>query len=218
MGSKLYRTIGWGMPWADFRQCQRVSRDGNDIEEALYDLFDATTPEELTVPETVRKASFTRPGNSASRILDPHLLASTFTIPGETPTAYEPARSLYAVPGNMDHSTLIVFFPNAHQAKKWKHCDDDVDYAFEIWRDGNTPPAMVEPRDVTVWPPIGFYPWNDSFMHADGTPLLPGPDGERDENAIPSIPAEIRWYVAKLGILDDADILRLRPIMAQWWT
>jgi hypothetical protein len=33
---------------------------------------------------------------------------------------------------------------------------------------------------------------------------------------VPRVPMELRWYLKKLGVLDDAGINKLRPLTARW--
>ena len=34
---------------------------------------------------------------------------------------------------------------------------------------------------------------------------------------VAAVPAEIRWYMKRFGIMDEREVLKLRPIIAQWW-
>ncbi len=124
---------------------------------------------------------------------------------------------LFELVGDPDRTTDVLFFPSLSRRARWYRYDDDLDYAFEAWRGYPVEPS--EPRFVRTFPRFGFHPWTNDLMLADGTPVPWTYPGEVEERPdwLPSVPSEIRWYLTALGILDDAGVNGLRPMLAQWW-
>ncbi len=206
MGSRIHRAIGWGLPWREFVSAQRLTHDIPGIEETLQARFDDANRALFEIPAEVVRAH--------NRRIPPEPMiqaGSLLSTGGRTPVGSTPS-DLCAVVTDGDHAVAIVFFPTLAHRARWLRRDDDVDYAFGRWHepDGEASPLIG-------WSPRGHGIWTDAWMLPDGTPLAPGTNlGE--PGAVPAVPAEIRWYLATLAILDQAAITKLRPVAAQWWS
>lgn len=60
--------------------------------------------------------------------------------------------------------------------------------------------------------------WKNAMMTEDGAPhdWMPCSELRRRRDIVPRVPLEMRWYLTRLGILDDAGVNKLRPLTA-WW-
>ena len=217
MGSKIHRAMGWGLPWDTFVAQQTLTRDHAILSEILEERFTEAGDAGLTVPHTVVSALMKQDRPHPPLILEPRLLAENFTAFGRNEAVIGSAEKLYTIVPNCDRDIAILFYPNLSFRKKWYRYDDDLDYAFERYRGTST--ADQEARDIETWTAFGHYPWNNDRMLADGTPAPWEPFGHLTgaDEQFPAVPSEIRWYLGALGILDEAGINALRPLLAQWW-
>lgn len=220
MSIRIHRAMGWGMTWEDFSRLTTLKEpEGNTdkywLSDVLYDAFEGATPAQLTVPREVMRSSFEEKGVS---ILEPHLLSKTFTENGRKNPTNVSGNNLFFTPG-FDEHTHVGFFPNAYYGKKWSNFDNDLDYAFEQWRSSGERGQSSAPRDFVRFVGYGFYPWTNDLMLPDGshTPWQVFHEVEEHPEWLPAVPKEIRWYLPKLGVLDDLGVNQLKPMIAQWW-
>lgn len=217
MPSRIHRAMGWGLPWDSFVAQQSLTRDPEALPEALEARFTEAGDAGLTVPQTVVSALMKREKPFPPLILEPRLLAESFTEFGRREAVIGSADRLYTIVSNGDRDTAILFYPNLSYREKWYRRDDDLDYAFERSRGPSEPEQ--DPRDIETWTAFGHYPWNNDRMLADGSPVswdvFQDLGGAPDR--FPAVPSEIRWYLGALGILDEPGINALRPLLAQWW-
>ncbi|QSY98629.1 hypothetical protein J2J97_32515 (plasmid) [Rhizobium bangladeshense] len=223
MSSRMHRAIGWGIEWNAFEATTILDCEGHDTWEKLDAVLSAATDETLTVPMDERQE--TRRARGVSPIFDNRLLALDMEFAGEGDERHrvEPklanATTLRATVMDPDNTHAVLFFPNADYARKWHRRYDDLDYAFEAYRNG--PPGDAEPRDFWHVAKFGWFPFANYLMDKDGNPLewesFHRLDYTYPEGWYPAVPSEIRWYLKKLGIMDDAGVNKLRPIVAQWW-
>ena len=234
MSYKVHRAMGWGIPWKVFCGATSLKLDeGGDV---LEDAFNAKG--KLIVPEDVMHASWERtPGKPRPLpMLSPFLTSKKFVGSKEPPpdSALERTSELFVVAWNGDNEMCIIFFPNVSERQKWYRYDNDMDYLFEQWRkdfgsrrggerynDMSIRGRQMAPRDDVLYLPYGPYPWGNCLMDATtGEPVewVPFTEVEKHPEWVPGVPAEIRWYLNHLGILDDSGVNKLRPCIAQWWS
>lgn len=223
MSYRISRAMGYGMPWTRFEELCKLTPDADyGLSEALRDCFHGLTDEQMTVPEDVSSDLFDGPRPS---IIERRLLSTTFTSFGKDGFVLGHPNDLYDSISIDDETSHVIFFPNLYYAAKWCRFDDDLDHAFEAWcrdpdaSDSGKRGQQAEPRDFVVYTGYGHYPWNGDLMLADGTPV-PWERFcivEQHPEWLPAVPSEIRWYLTTLGVLDDAGINELRPLIAQWW-
>lgn len=154
-----------------------------------------------------------------SAIIETRLLSTEYTESGRKPAEIGPATDLYQTMG-YDNPEHVLFFPSLLYATKWHHWDDDVDYAFERWREGGHRGDHGEPREIATYCEFGHYPFANDLMLEDGTPVAWDyhVTVAKHPEWRPGIPSEIRWYLKRLGILNDAGVNQLRRMIAQWWS
>ena len=217
MGSRIHRAMGWGLPWDAFVAQQSLTRDASALNEELEARFTEAGDAGLTVPHTVVSALMKRERPFPPLILEPRLLAESFTEFGRRDAVIGRADKLYTIVSSGDHDTAILFYPNLTYRARWYRYDNDIDYAFERYR--GTSEADAEARDITTWTPFGHHPWTNDRMLEDGSPVTwePYEDLHAEPGRFPAVPSEIRWYLGALGILDEPGINALRPLLAQWW-
>lgn len=223
MSYRISRAMGYGMPWTRFEELCKLTPDaGYGIREALYGCFRSLTDERMTIPEDVWRGSFSSRGLP---ILERRLLSKVFTSFGRYEVEIGDPSYLYflvSTPNRIDH---ILFLPSLYYAERWHRFDDELDYALETWCRNPSSiiagarSARADPRDFAVYTDYGHCPWHNDLMLADGTPFRWDHHTivEQHPEWLPAIPSEIRWYLTTLGVLDDAGINELRPLIAQWW-
>ncbi|WP_315922419.1 hypothetical protein [Mesorhizobium sp. SP-1A] len=228
MGSAFYNAIGYGMPWHDFENEVILDCEAHKTKQVFENIFDSATDEMLTVPlEEHNKVWYgTDPIPSFSEL---RLLSKTYTDGNRKPADIGRAEDLYQLvfgPDDRD-PRHIIFFPNLTYRKEWCRRSDYLDQMIERWRPGMTEDNW-RPEDRIRYLNEGFDVFCHYIMEPDGTPIRMDdyrfpitPEEQRwKENlkVVPQIPSEIRWYLKKLGIMNDAGINKLRPIIAYWWT
>jgi hypothetical protein len=113
----------------------------------------------------------------------------------------------------------IAFYPDCYHAGLWQRSDDELDLALHYWWEKNGSRSGETDNSTHVhYVRYGHGPWRTALMTTDGRPFDWVPPHELDDrpDVVPRVPLEIRWYLSKLGILDDAGINRLRPLTARW--
>jgi hypothetical protein len=217
---RIHRAMGWGMPYAEFERLQRLPPCKDGMAEALEARFGEAGDAGLTVPMEEYQRLFYAVSPRAPAIFETRLLSETFTNGGRREAVIGEARGLFALPGNPDRHTHVLFFPNLAYRKTWYRYDDGMDYAFEQWRDGEGARDQAGPRDFVRSPRYGFHPFSNDLMLADGTPVAWDHFTRVEEHPewLPAVPSEIRWYLTALGILDAGGVNALRPLLAQWWS
>lgn len=230
MSYRIYRAMGWGMPYERFKNISFIPDDDD-----LYDHFSKLTDQNLTVDDKIYRALFYGDGPRSFPIIQKRLLATGYDD-GNTRTPAGPATDLFATVSTPDDTTDVIFFPNLYYRKKWYRWDNELDYSFELYRSEADDYSWKEsqqskrtvldsnidngPRDFTKYVSFGHYPWTNSIMDLSGNPL-PWNDNYCNLNTIewlPDIPSEIRWYLTQYGVLDQKGVNMLRPIVAQWWS
>lgn len=224
MSTRIHRAMGWGMPWDAFEEATILDCEAQDTSDRLDQIFSAATDADLTVPEDVRKHSWNTRGVNV--IVDPRLLALDMEFTDEVVDGkrvrVEPelakASDLYHQAINADRTLAVIFLPNATYAESWVRFDDDLDYAYEQYRNGDN---EGEPREIVQTMKFNPYPFSNFLMDKDGNPLEWEAyfllDETYPDGWFPAVPSEIRWYLKQLGIMDDAGINKLRPMLVQTW-
>ena len=209
--------MGWGMPSKRFDELCLV-RDEDGSCEALDSVLSKLTDSDLTVDDKLYRALFHGDGLKPYPILQKRLLATGYDDKGQEPSPAGRATDLYTLVSTPDETTDIIFFPNLWYRSKWYRWDDDLDYAFEQYRDDGNNDGY--PRDLTTYGSFGPHPWTNELSDLDGNPI-------KWENHtllakrtdwMPAVPTEMRWYLTQHGILLNDGVNQLRPVIAQWWS
>lgn len=214
MSTSLHKGMGYGMPWKDF-----VAVCPLDLtDDGLYDAFDAMNVDNMTVPDDIRKATYSGVGPA---ILETSLLSVAFTDFGRRPSEIASGTTLFTTVDPIDEPSDIIFFPNANYAAKWHRRSDDLDYTHAMWQD--TDGKRGQAQDIicyNTYVEYGFYPFNNDLMLETGEHVQweNFHTVEQHPEWLPAVPLEFRWYLPKHNILKLEDVLRLRPIIAQWWS
>lgn len=219
MSYRIHRAIGWGMPADAFRAALRLPMDGRTMREVLERRFREAGDAGLTLPREEHRRLFYAEAPRPPPVMECRLLALSTTLGGRREAGTGDAADLFEFVGNPDGDTDVLFFPNLSRRAAWYRHDDDLDYAFEMWRGGEAA-GPSEPRFVRDFPRFGFHPWTNDLMLADGTPVpwTHHVEVEGRPDWLPAVPSEIRWYLTELGVTDRADVNGLRPMLAQWWS
>lgn len=232
MGIRIHRAMGWGMSIDKLVLNYKGPLDTEhshgvyEVTNGLYNLFDDAdvNSEAFNVPEEVCQHSFRNKANKDGMaqcfITEPHLLSVRSTDYGRIPFAPGAASKLFDFIGYDDY-TDIVFYPDLHTQSSWRRYNDDLDYFFEQWRgDDVSRDAEPEIRDFVKYIPYNPYPYSNNLMNLEGghedwerfTELRKRPD------LVPAVHSSIRWYLTKLGVMDNEGVNQLRPVIAQWWS
>jgi hypothetical protein len=222
MSIRVKRAIGWGLDHATFLAHQTLGVGTRDsaISEALEDRFTDAGDAGLTLTREELRILNARPAGTRSPdddpeppahhipVVEPRLLALKLSVLKQDPLPLGNAYDLYSTVTDGDRPIGILFYPDLLRRERWFHFDDDVDYAFARARSD-------EPESFLTPVALGHHPWTQDLMDGCGRPIA---WFDRTPETLPAIPATIRWYLAKLRILDEAGILALRPVIAQWWS
>ncbi len=222
MSIRIKRAIGWGLDHETFlaHQTLGVGTRPADLDAALEERFTTAGDAGLTLSREERRA-FNATGQRPAldeddehppvvhvSVIEPRLLALKLSVYEKGPIPLGEATALYDAVTEGDRPVGMIFYPDLQTRQRWHHFDDDVDYAFARAQDAD-PESFMRPV------PLGHHPWTNDRMMPTGEPVA---WQAHDPAAVPAIPATIRWYLAKLKILDEAGILALRPVIAQWWS
>lgn len=230
MGIRIHRAMGWGMPFKRLAELNGVAeKDRNSA--WLYDRFDGKTPADLTVPDELCKELWNT--RYVMSILQPDLLSRKFACGPHERSALRPddfgrAVDLFTtVSRGVDETSDVIFFPTLHYREEWYRRSDDMDYEFEQWRtsirENETVYAVRGAQDSPVehvtYLPYNPYPFTNHLMLTDGSPQPweHYTEVEKHPEWLPAVASELRWYLPKLGVLDEKGVLELRPVIAQWW-
>ncbi|NIH77378.1 hypothetical protein FHV99_004630 [Ochrobactrum sp. P20RRXII] len=231
MGIRIHRAMGWGMSIDKLALHYKGPLDAHSkglhaVTNGLFSLFDDAdvNSEAFNVPKEVCQHSFLNKANedgmASCWISEPHILAKQSTDFGRLPFEPDPASYLFDLIGYDDY-TDIVFYPDLHTRSSWHRYNDDMDYYFEQWRgDDVSRDADPETRDFVKYIPYNPCPYGNNLMNEAGghedwqmfTELRKRPD------LVPAVHSSIRWYLTKLGVMDNEGVNQLRPVIAQWWS
>ncbi|BBF92663.1 hypothetical protein [Blastochloris tepida] len=221
MSYRIHKAQGWGMPAAQFEElCLLAPVDGCKYE-ALDTLLRRTTT--LAMPKKLRDAIFYRRGEAARRwtstVFEPNLL--TLCGHGTNKTVAPNAADLVVNVHTPDETLAVVFLPSASYAKRWYRFDDDLDFQEERWANGTAKGAEGRVEDRVLWLPFNPYPFTNDLMHPEtGAPMKWEHFLELRERKdwVPAVPSEIIWWTTRLGVFSRENALKLRPVLATWWS
>lgn len=227
MGVRFHRAIGYGMPWERFTALFLERNDADCAHDALNARFRNADPADFVVPKEIRRSTYPGLlGNPEGLPTPPHflelnLLSKNVTLDGRVDANLGHATDLFTLVRDSDNTHDIIFFPNAMLAQQWVHYHDAIDVAFGLWKEewrGNRS-TEDEPKRYTKYIETGHYPFTHLLMHEDGAAAEHDYwwHGQNKDRMLPGVPAEIRWYVEKLGLLSLDGCAQLRPVLAQWW-
>lgn len=218
MSACYHRAVGYGMPWHRFEELYLGECESHLTLAHLQSVFAAATEEMLTVDdEFYRKCFYT---SGIPSIWEKLLLSRNFTDGGRKHADIGDPADLMTIIRGRDDPRIVLFFPNLRYAKMWQRRNDALDLAFDRWKDGTRRSDPYETMETIKVLPYGHDPFTTYLMRADGTPeeWRFHKDLEGRDDLLPAVPSEYRFYLPRLGILDDCGVNELRPYLAQWWS
>lgn len=211
--------MGYGMPWHEFEELYQGECEAHETLEHLLKKLGDADDALLTVDDETYERWFY--GNHVPPIWEKRILALSDTDGGRRPSEPGSAEALVQLiwnPADDDDPEYVLFFPSVRHARRWYRRSDEIDITFDRWR-GGTGRQDGEPWDVFVKQlPWGHDPFANYLMLADGTPVpwTYYRDVVERDDVLPAVPSEYRFWLPRLGILDDAGVNHLRPLIAQW--
>ncbi|MCV9964366.1 hypothetical protein OIU34_20985 [Pararhizobium sp. BT-229] len=221
MSSSFCTTIGWGMPWIAFEESTRLDCEAHATWETLEHTFETADPSVFEIDHEVYEQAYYSTEANHAAYLTPHSLYCNIReheedefILGRPTELYQRINVSQDMSG--DH---IVFYPDCYHARRWNRHDDEIDLALLFyWEKGGSRSIEPDGSARVQYVEYGHGPWKTSLMTLEGEPrdwmsfwrLRQRPD------LVPRVPMEMRWYLKKLGILDDAGVNKLRPLTARW--
>jgi hypothetical protein len=209
------------MPWLDFEDLTILDCEAHATWETLESSFETAEPSVFEIdPEVYKRAYYSSEPNRAA-YLTPHSLYSNILARAEDTFILGSPTELYqkidvSEDGTKDH---IVFYPDCYHARLWKRHDDDIDLALlYYWEKGGSRSEEPDGSARVKYVDYGHGPWKSALMSTVGEPrdwvhfreLRERPD------LVPRVPMEMRWYLKRLGLLDDTGVNRLRPLTGRW--
>jgi len=213
-------TMGWGMPYAQFEQLTTLECEAHETFDVLDKTFRSADPVGFWIGEEYERAWYSTKWPRDTFRTANVLHSNHPERDGDEVVSGDPSELYRMIDISEDVvRNHLVFYPDCMHARQWHRADDPLDTALLYrWSEGGglDTPCVNEPlvRYVT----LGHGSWANSLMLEDGTPVeWPGFHRlTKTPGLVPRVPLEIRWYLKKLGIMDDAGINSLRPLVARW--
>lgn len=221
MSSSFCTTIGWGMPWIAFEEAVILDCETQDTWEALEHAFETADQSLFEIDRDIYDSEYFSTEPNRAPYLTPHALYSNILERADDKFILGLPTELYqridvSEEGDKDH---IVFYPDCYYARRWKRRDDDLDLALLFnWEKGGSRDTEPDGSARVQYVDYGHTPWKNSLMTLDGEARewINFRELRKRPDLVPRVPMEMRWYLKKLGILDDAGINKLRPLTARW--
>lgn len=218
MSNILCKAIGYAMPWHKFESITSLDCEAHETARTLENTFSQLSDKDLTVDDEAYKLSWNTP--HLASVFEKRLLSRTYTEGNRYDADIGNAEDLFTfVYDDIEDISDVMFFPSVLHAKIWYRRGDELDWQFVRWDEARTRRDEPDTRIFNKYVHYGFGPWTNSLMNENGDPqawqsfldLMDRPD------LVPQVPHQIRWYLKKFGILEDAGVNLLRPLVAQWW-
>lgn len=217
--------LGYGMPWHQFEEKVIIDCEAHQTCEEIDNIFSNTNSDDLTIPmENIKRIlcdiGYIPPFSEVQ------LLAKEYTDGGRRKVDIGAANDLYELVFGPDDDDPrhIIFFPNLIKRERWMRRSDYLDQMLHQYMSN----GLNWRQDHILYLKEGIDNYCHYVMEPDGTPIdfsqyaFPVTEEEKRlkerTEVVPQIPSEIRWYLKKLGIMDDAGINGLRPVVAHWWS
>lgn len=214
-------TIGWGMPWLEYENLTVLDCEAHETREATELAFRDADPSVFTIDKAEYDRLFY--GMETPRAIYHTLdaLHSNYLIKSEDVFVKGAPSELYQIIDVSDDESQnhIVFYPDCWNARRWKRSGDDIDTALlHRWEKGSTRDYDPDGSPSVNYVGYGHAQWNTALMTLAGKPVdWPGPAAARKrDDLVPRVPLEMRWYLTRLGILDESGVNKLRPLTARW--
>lgn len=211
--------MAYGMPWHRFEELYIGDCETHATLDHVRGVLEAADDALLTVGDTFYQERFYT--SHVPSIWEKRILALTDTNGGRRHAEVGPAGDLIELvwnPAGDDDPQFVLFFPTLRHRRKWYRRNDPMDCAFDRWRGGTSRGDFSDWETFVKEVPWGHDPFENYLMLTDGTPepwthwreLIDRHD------IVPAPPSEFRFWLPKLGILDDHGVNQLRPVIAQW--
>ncbi|MBY3155264.1 hypothetical protein HFO56_23360 [Rhizobium laguerreae] len=208
------------MQWNDFEEATTLDCEAHDTWEELEHAFETADQSTFEIDRHIydHALSSTEPNRAA--YLTPHsLYCNILEREGDKFILGRPTELYQRINVTEDMSRdHVVFYPDCYHARLWKRHDDDIDLALLFyWEKGGSRDTEPDGSSRVHYVEYGHGPWKSSLMTLDGEARdWTGFREVRKSQLVPRVPMEMRWYLTKLGVLDDAGINKLRPLTARW--
>lgn len=209
------------MPWFAFEETTLLDCEAHETREALEQAFSEAAPTAFEIDRAEYDRAFYSFEEPRAIYFTSNALHSNFLIQeGDTFKLGSPSDLYQIIDASEDESdNHIVFYPDCYHAKRWQRSDDEIDLALMFyWEKGGTRQTEIDGSPRVQYVEYGHGPWKNSLMTEDGTPLewLFSSELRERPDLVPRVPLEMRWYLKRLGILDDQGVNKLRPLTARW--
>lgn len=221
MSASFNTTIGWGMPWLTFENLTTLDCEAHETREALGWAFESADHSIFKIDEDEYERALYGETEVRAIYNTLHSLHSNYLIhEGDTFAFGRPDELYQVIDVTEDESeNHVVFYPDCFHARRWKRHDDDIDMALLYYYEkGNGRDADIDGSPRVQYVGYGHGPWKNSMMTEDGAPvewMVPSVLKKRPD-IVPRVPLEMRWYLTRLGVLDDSGVNKLRPVTARW--
>ncbi|MCZ7862724.1 hypothetical protein O9X98_15220 [Agrobacterium salinitolerans] len=222
MSAAFRTTIGWGMPWLEFENLTTMDCEAHATLEEMHLAFQTADPSIFAIDDEVYdRALYGTETPRAIYCTHNSLHSNPLIHEGDTFILGRPDE-LYEViylSEEDEGKNHVVFYPDCYHARRWKRHDDEIDLALlHYWEKGNTRDYVPDGSARIQYVEFGHGVWKTALMTEDGKPAEWMWYGElrKRKDLVPRVPLEMRWYLTRLGILDDAGVNKLRPLTAKW--
>nr|WP_250808555.1 hypothetical protein [Neorhizobium tomejilense] len=216
MSSAFHTTIGWGMPWFEFEALTTLDCEAHDTRNSLEKAFNGSPPDVFEIDDSEYEAAFNRAPRAVYLTTNP-LHCNILVHNGDKFILGEPSELFQVINASEDGSgDHVVFYPDCYHARLWQRVDDDIDLALHYY--GGSRDAEIDNGAHVKYVGFGHGAWKTSLMTEEGRPheWLPFHELRKRLDIVPRVPLEMRWFLSRLGILDDNGINKLRPLVARW--
>lgn len=211
--------MAYGMPWHRFEELYMGDCQSHETLDHVLSVLEKADDALLTVDDEFYRDRFYTSG--VPSIWEKRILALSDTDGGRRPTEIGRGEQLMELvwdPADDDDPEYVLFFPSLRHARRWYRRSDTMDLAFDRWRGGTSRSDFADWETFVKEVPWGHDPFGNYLMLKDGTPepWTYWRDLVDRDDVVPAPPSEYRFWLPKLGILDDDGVNHLRPLIAQW--
>jgi hypothetical protein len=220
--ASLRTAIGWGMPWHQFEEATTLDCEAHATLETLEAVLAGASREAFEIDAAAIACRHTRgaQGATANPVTRNCLIENFLVHEGDELKFGDPRLLFLTVDDNEEaEPSHAVFFPDLYHRRKWSRSDDELDLALlYYWQTGSDRFAEIDNEPQVRYVAYGHGVWKSAVMTEDGSPVWWSgfADLQDRPEIVPRVPLEIRWYLTRLGILDDVGVNTLRPIVARW--
>lgn len=210
MGIRVKKAIGYGMTIDEFKNFSPLYEKIKDTDGEMYEFLDSTK-EVLKTSSDDFKESYA--------LHERQYLHFDPLTKDNNNSLYDMVHFIGYEEGSY---TDVLFIPSERFIKQWYRHDDGIDYAEERWFGGNTRSDDIgRSEDIVKYVTYGHYPYSNNLMGPDGSyeawRCYKEPEG-KELSILPCPPAELVYWTQKTDMLNKNGVLKLKPMIATWWS